>query len=312
LPVASATASGPLTICAGDSTTLTGNTGAGLSYQWQQNGVNITGGNNSVYKAFQSGSYTLVVTNTNNCSVTTTPIVVTVNPVPQSTITYTSPIVFCDGGAVVLTAGAGLGLSYQWLLNNAPIYNAVNSSNIVSQTGLYTVKVTNGVGCSATSQPVQVTVNPLPNPVITRNLDTFQTSSNFNTYQWYYNGAPIASALGTYVIASQNGAYWVSVTDNNGCTNMSNVMFINNLGVQTISGGNMEIKVYPNPTSQFVSIDAPVKIDVMIRDLQGRTIVKEKDAHKMDVSTLANGIYMIMIFDENGQFLKTEKLFKTE
>jgi hypothetical protein len=60
------------------------------------------------------------------------------------------------------------------------------------------------------------------------------------------------------------------------------------------------------------NIDAPLKINVMVRNLQGRTVMMEKDAHKLDISTLANGIYVIMIFDENGEFLKNEKLLKSE
>jgi len=314
LPTATATGTSPLTVCEGDSAGLAANTGAGLSYQWQKNGNNITAANSPAFQAYQSGNYTVVVTNTNNCSATSQPVAVTVNPLPMSVISYTSPITFCEGGAVVFTsADTSTNLSYQWLMNNMPIPGANAYSDIVYQTGVYRIKVTNGYGCSATSQPVTVTVNPLPSPTITHNSDgSFTSNPGFATYQWFYNGQPIPGATGDSIMPTQNGLYWVAVSDGNGCMNTSPQMFMNNVGVATLVANGDDIRLFPNPTQQFVNIDAPVKVDVMVRDLQGRVVMTQKEAKKVDVSPLANGVYMFMILDENGVLLKAEKVFKSE
>jgi flagellar hook-associated protein FlgK len=286
----------------------------GLSYQWKL-GVNpISGATNINYNTNQAGSYSVMVTDGNGCSQTSAAQVLTVNPTPVATITYGTPLVFCEGGAVVLSTTAGSNLAYQWMLNSTPIANAVNSTNISYQTGAYTVKVTTNLNCSATSQPVNVTVNPLPHPVITKNQYTLSTAGGFASYQWFFNGQPIGGATGPVFTASQNGAYYVTVTDNNGCTNTSPVMYVNNVGVG-IAGVTVhaaDVKLYPNPAHALVYVDAPVPVNIAIHDLAGRTVLQQQKAKEINISSLADGVYMILIADEQGHMIKTEKLFKAE
>lgn len=311
LPTVSASANGPLAICAGDSVELTTPQTTGITYQWKQNGTSITGATNTTFKAFQSGSYTVVATNSNGCEAISQQIPVTVNPLPSSFITYTTPIEFCDGGAVVLNSNGSSGLSYQWYLNGSPINGAVSVGNVSSQSGFYQVKVTSGLGCSAMSQGVQVTVHPLPQPSIIRNGLTL-TTGNFVTYQWYYNGSPVPTATAQSFSVNQNGAYHVQVIDSNGCANTSSVIFINNVGIHGPSFSTSEIKVFPNPTHDIVNIQSPVKVNIQVRDLTGKVIMKQENATQVDLGSLANGVYMLIISDENDALLKTEKLFKSE
>jgi len=78
---------------------------------------------------------------------------VTVNPLPVAQITPDGSTTFCEGGSVTLTASGGTG--YLWSTTET------TASITVNTTGLYSVTVTDGNGCTAaTSQPV--TVNPLP------------------------------------------------------------------------------------------------------------------------------------------------------
>jgi len=313
-PVATATAIGNTTVCQGDTVWLNANIVSGLSYQWNVNGSPITGATATAYAATTSGAYT-VTTNNGNCSTTSNSISVTVNAKPTSTIAYTTPITFCEGGAVVLTGvsggGTAGGVTYQWNNNAAPVSGATDNYFVATQTGNYSVLVTNAAGCSATSAQVLVVVNPLPQPVITQTGSLLSTGS-FASYQWYFNSQPINGATSQSYNVTQNGAYFVRVTDANGCTNYSSVTFFNNVGVPTVSVVASDIKIYPNPAHQTVNIDAPVKVDVMIRDLQGRVILTQKDAKRIDLGDIASGVYMIMVLDEDGQLLKMEKLFKSE
>ena len=68
LPSASNTPQGPTTFCNGDSVKLQANTGTGLTYQWQKNGVNISGATASFYYAKTAGSYRVKITNGSGCS----------------------------------------------------------------------------------------------------------------------------------------------------------------------------------------------------------------------------------------------------
>jgi len=310
LPAASFTVSGPLAICANDSSTFTANTGTGLTYQWKFNSNPITGATNSSYVAHLGGSYTVVVTNTANCSQTSAATVLTVNPVPAAALTYTTPLTFCEGGAVILSSTTGTGLYYQWMMNGTPIANGVNSDYIAYQAGSYSVKVSTGFGCAAVSQPVNVIVNPLPQPVITRTGSLLSTGS-FATYQWLLNGIPIAGGTGQSIVINQNGGYTVTVTDNKGCSNTSVVMFVNNLGIKT-PGVQAEVKIYPNPASRIIYIDAPVAVNIAVRDITGRTLLVKENVKQLDLGDLADGVYMIFVSESNGRLLKTEKLFKSE
>ncbi len=165
------------------------------------------------------------------------------------------------------------------------------------------------MGCTATSAPILVVVNPLPQPLITGN-GTILTSGSYATYQWYFNSQPISGANGQGYNAPKNGGYSVRVTDANGCTAYSTIFFVNNVGVgqnQTASA----IKVYPNPAHGIVNIDAPVAVNISLRDVTGRVVMNGYNAKQVDISNLADGAYLLIITDADGLLLKTEKLMKS-
>ncbi|MBI2273886.1 MAG: HYR domain-containing protein [Bacteroidetes bacterium] len=160
LPAATITAGSATTFCTGGSVLLSANSGAGLTYQWHNNGSPISGATSANYSATISGNYTVTVNN-GSCAATANPITVTVTSVPVATITAAGATSFCTGGSVVLTASAATG--YNWFKNgvalgiNSQTYTAANSGN-------YTVEITNSNGCSAISSGMTVTVNA--NPVV--------------------------------------------------------------------------------------------------------------------------------------------------
>ncbi|XZF13385.1 T9SS type A sorting domain-containing protein [Chitinophagaceae bacterium MMS25-I14] len=311
LPPATATASGPSTICADDSTTLTANNGVALAYQWKTGTTIISGATAISYKAYLPGSYTVVVTDGNNCSATSAPVTVTVNPKPSAVVTYNSPLVFCQGGAVVLNAVNATGLAYQWLNNGNVIIGGYAASYVAYTSGSYRVKITSALGCTSYSQPISVTQNLLPSPIITRNGYILSTG-NFVTYQWYFNNTPLPNGQGPSVTAMHDGLYHVVVTDANGCENSSVPLNINTLSVTGPAGTAQDVKIYPNPAGQFVNIDAPVAVNVKLRDITGRTVLAADHAERLDLGRVPSGVYLLTVFDTAGNVLKTEKLFKTE
>ncbi|XZF15684.1 immunoglobulin domain-containing protein [Chitinophagaceae bacterium MMS25-I14] len=308
VPVATATVQGAATACQGDTVWISGAGGPG--YIWNKNGAPIPGATNQLYGATTSGIYSVTTTNSSNCSTTSANVTVTINPKPTVIITYTTPITFCDGGAVVLDAVSSNGVTYQWQNNGAALSGETNNYYIASSTGAYTVTVTNGFGCSTTAAtPTLVISNPLPQPQIIRNGNILSTGS-YATYQWYLNTSPINNAVSQSYACTQNGAYSVRVTDANNCTNYSTITFVNNVGVKNVTIQAADIKVYPNPARQLVNIDAPVKVNIVVRDLQGRVILEQKDAKQVDLGQVADGLYMMQISDTDGHLLKVEKLQK--
>jgi hypothetical protein len=223
-PTPTVTPGGPTTFCAGGSVTLTSSAGSGN--QWNLNGSPIGGATGTTYNATASGSYTVTVTDGNNCSATSAPTSVTVNPLPPTpTVTPGGPTTFCAGGSVTLTSSAGSG--NQWKLNGSPIGGATGTTYNATASGTYTVTVTDGNGCSATSAGTSVTVNPLPpTPTVTPGGPTTfcsggsvtLTSSAGSGNQWKLNGSPIGGATSTTYNATASGTYTVTVTDGNGCS----------------------------------------------------------------------------------------------
>jgi len=192
--LANMTPNGPTTFCQGNSVLLNANTGTNLFYIWKKDGATIGSATNSSYIANQSGLYTVEVNNSNNCPTTSSPVTVTVNPLPAATITPTGSTTICQGQTVTLNANIGSGLTYQWKKNGIDIPGAMGASCLAAQTGVYSVIVTNATMCSSTSSDVNVTVNPSPSASITAHGSTsfcqgnsVLLTSNHTlgiTYQW--------------------------------------------------------------------------------------------------------------------------------
>jgi len=220
------TATGSTSFCAGGNVLLTSSAASGN--QWYLNNTPITNATSSTYTASAAGSYTVKVTDANGCtSASSNAVNVTVNQPPAApAITTTGSTTFCAGGNVLLTSSASSG--NQWYLNNTPITNATNSTYTASAAGSYTVKVTDGNGCTSTpSNAISVTVNQPPvTPTITVTGSTtlcagssvLLTSSAVSGNQWYLNNTPITNATSSTYTATAAGSYTVKVTDGNGCT----------------------------------------------------------------------------------------------
>jgi len=138
-------ANGPTTFCAGDSVVLTSSSAS--SYNWSPGGQTTQ----SIIVA-ASGSYNVTVTDASGCSNTSASTSVTVHPLPAAGITASGPVIFYQGDSVILTASPGS--SYFWLPDNQ-----VTQSITVTESGTYSVLVTDANGCFAVSLPVVVTVN---------------------------------------------------------------------------------------------------------------------------------------------------------
>ncbi|MCF8414766.1 MAG: PKD domain-containing protein [Crocinitomicaceae bacterium] len=148
---------GPLSTCVGDSILLSCNTDPSFSYQWNRNGVPVSGATSSSIYAQLGGSYTVTIYQ-NNCPVTSNGISVTINPLPSiPTITSTGTITSCSGGSLTLSAPAGSS-SYSWNTG------ATTASISVTQSGNYAVTVTNSNGCAITSAPYVVNASFMSSP----------------------------------------------------------------------------------------------------------------------------------------------------
>ncbi len=119
------------TICANGQVTLTAtptNGGTLPPYVWKKNGVNIPTATNTTYtttSAENGASYTVEMTSSSNCASPTTtsstPVVITVNPIVQPSVTITADRnTICPNGQVTFTAtpkNGGTAPVYEWSIN---------------------------------------------------------------------------------------------------------------------------------------------------------------------------------------------------
>lgn len=138
-------ASSTIAICNGASATLTAS--GGITYIWSNSlGVNAQ----VTVSPSSSTSYSVTVADANHCSASA-----------SKTITvYQNPNI-----PTVTTTGNNLSCSiaggYQWYLNNVMINGATSQTYLATQSGNYSVVITDNNGCEATSNQVNVLVSEI-------------------------------------------------------------------------------------------------------------------------------------------------------
>jgi Chlorophyllase enzyme len=221
---ATITANGATTFCVGSSISLSAN--GGSQYLWSN------GATTQAVNASQSGLYSVTVTNAQGCTGVASQ-QVTANPTLAATISANGATTFCTGGSVSLSANGGS----QYLWSNGATTQAVNAS----QSGLYSVTVTNTQGCTGVASQT-ILANPIPVPTLSQNATTvcsgkpliLTTGNNYVSYQWS-NAASTSNIL----TVTQSGTYAVTVTDTNGCkgTAFKVVSFLDLPSVNIVANG---------------------------------------------------------------------------
>ena len=240
IPVAAISASGSTAICQGSSVTLTASPAA--TYLWNNNATTQS------ITVSSGGSFTVEVSNASGCpSVISAPTSVTVNPLPMASISANGSTVFCQGGSVNLTASGGV--SYLWSNQTTSSVLSANTS------GSYSVLVTNQNGCQATSNTINVNVNPLPVTSITASGPTSFCQGGNVTLTALGNGNITWSNNQTNqsILVSNSGNYGYTFTDANGCTatSLPTAITVNALPVvPSILGSN---NVCANATTPYTN-----------------------------------------------------------
>ena len=217
----------PVAVIAGDTVSCDGSSvilsavfstageGTITDYQWQRNNVTIPGATSVTYIAAIAADYTVIVTNSQGCSMTSSehPVHFSSPPVVQ----LGNDISTCD--TVTLDAGAG-GAQYVWSTGETTEKIQVASS------GTYIVSVTNDMGCSA-SDTIVITQNahPLVNlgDTITT-CDTVDLDAGAGGAQYLWSTGETTQTIR----ATASGTFSVTVTNDVGCSTSDTVVVTRN------------------------------------------------------------------------------------
>jgi PKD repeat protein len=211
LPVPTIDTKGQSKICFGDSLELTAPVGY-VGYLWS------TGETTRIISVTDAGSYAVQVLDSTGCYGVSDSVAVTVSEeIVMPTIAINGPTSFCQGDSTELSVAEGY-TSYRWSTGDT------TRSIIVTQSGGYSVTVTNSDGCAKVADSVNVTVHATPMPDITLNGSqklcqgdtvTMTAPAGFARYTWSTGDSTRSIKVGNA------GTFFVGVLDSSGCYGQS-------------------------------------------------------------------------------------------
>jgi hypothetical protein len=233
------TVTGGQSVCSGNSVTLTAS--SAYLYSWAPSGQTTS---SIVVSPTATTTYSLTVSNpcSNSASSTKT---ITVFAVPTASISPSANQTFCQGTTMTLTASGGA--NYSWSTG------AVSSSIAVNSSGNYYAVVSNGCPSQDVStSTVTVVVNakptvvvaPTPASVCFGSSHTI-TASGGISYLWNTGGQTTSSII---IVPTVSANYSVTVTDVNGCSNLS-FGFVNVLPLPVANAGTDKTILSGNSTT---------------------------------------------------------------
>jgi Concanavalin A-like lectin/glucanases superfamily/Secretion system C-terminal sorting domain/PKD-like domain len=302
-PTASIT--GNANFCIYSSATLTAT--GGTSYAWSTNATTA-----SITTVAQN-TFTVTVTNTNGCTATATRATSflltpkTTGGGPGITNLLTgNPSAVCAASLFTLGADFIQTASPTYLWSTGSTGNGIAVT--LNTTTTYTVTITNSNGCTATGQRT-ITSIPLPTPTIASGGNVLSCGT-FTTYQWFLNGAPIATTA-TFT-ATQSGNYEVRVINADGCVGTSPVFNHTFVGTEN-SAFQSSVSILPNPVHDilFIKTSNTDLATLEISDIMGRKVeqINHNIPNSIDLSDLQNGVYFVRIADNAGNSF-TQKIIK--
>ncbi len=219
-PIAVASSNSP--VCENDTVFLTSAPNSQTSYVWSgPSAYNANIQNPKIINSTtaQSGTYTVTVTNSFGCTATAQTSV-TVNSRPVVTASCNSPI--CEGDTLRLKSTGGTNCNWTGIAGfTSADPNPVITNTTPSMSGLYTVIITNGFGCTKSAQTNSV-INPKPDitisssPAICSGYPLNLYAGGGSGYQWTgpngYNSVDQNPVINP-VTAIDGGLYTVIVTN---------------------------------------------------------------------------------------------------
>lgn len=268
-------------------TTITGGA-TPYSIQWTPSGGTSANASN-----LGAGTYTITVTDNNNC-VSSATATLTAPPAITGTISTNPATCGATDGSATVTATGGTGnLSYSWSPTGG---NAATANGLSS--GPYTVTVSDQNQCSVTfnaNVPANggptVTINTV-SPVLCANGTNGQLTANVSggtapfTYSWSPSGGSAASASNL-----SPGTYTVTVTDAASCVVSATTTLTNPSGI------NIQENIVPENCG---ALDGSISVLATGGSGNYTYAWTPNVGSSSSITNLENGDYSVIVTDGNG------------
>jgi hypothetical protein len=218
-----------------------------------------------------------------------------------------------------------LGMTYNWIVNNAAIVSGQGTNAITIQwlnNGIGTLKciIYNTSGCTDTaSLTVGIGILPTITSFSPTSAATSQTVNIFGVNLTGTTGVKfggvnaqsftvVSSTLITAVVGT-GATGLVSIENPSGNASLAGFTFMgttNTINLFTSSG----IEVYPNPAHNVLNVKFTKNGThlIILTDNNGKIYSTHSTTGVIDVSSLANGIYILHVLDENDNLIYKDKV----
>jgi len=219
----------------------------------------------------------------------------TTDPLAERFVDLGQDTNICAGSSLVLDAGPGE--SWTWSTGDSV------QSIMVDTTGSFSVTVLDQNGCTDgdTIHLIQLGAPPPPDIILTQGVQLSTSTSGM--LQWYLNGNPISGATSSSHTALVNGDYFVQFTDLNGCSNNSDTLNVNAVGVSEETAP-VQVSIFPNPSNsnelQINGLSGITSAEVL--DSSGRMVPIRFSSTRITMPLNSKGIFTIRIHHGDGTF----------
>jgi hypothetical protein len=273
-------------ICVNLSVTLDAGSGY-VSYDWSD------GSTGQTLTVSQTGIFEVEAVDTNGC--------INSDQIAISTAYLLEPIItssgnqttFCEGDSLLLDAGPGY-VDYLWSDGQTS-----TQTLYVTQSGQYSIFATDSTGCSGQSTPVNVLVNPSPNPTVVSNGPTsfcpggdvtLCGQPGYAQYQW--NNGLTDQCITTNV----SGVLQLTVVDLNGCSATSS-------NIQTQLFTVVQPVITANGPTEFCAEDANGQLGSVVLTVGPSLFYSylwTSGSTTPSITVTESGYYSITVMDLNG------------
>jgi hypothetical protein len=281
-----------------------------------------------------SGNATYTVTATNSGGSTSFDVVITVNDIAPSVLSYNSPNVFTKGTAIasLLPTVSGTVISYSitpslpFGLNFDTATGEISGTpTVVSSTETYTVTANNSGG--NTTFDVVITVNDTAPSALSYNSPNVFIVGNAASILPSVIGEVVAYSIvpelpfglslnpttgeifGTPTVVSGNATYTVTAINSGGSTSFDVEIVIDEI-LNTNPNDFKNIGIYPNPFDNVIHINSNLNnISYTVFSIDGKLIQKDTlKNNQIEFRDLPSGTYLLRLYTEME--IKTLKIIK--
>lgn len=280
----------PKAICPGEKAMVSVENGF-ISYQWS------TGQNTASFQTETGGAYQVTVTDINGCSNSSWFEELAKSEMEKPVLTLKKDTIVCNGKSLDVFVTNNNGGILTWDDQSFATMRTLSKSTTIS------VTVTDGYGCKATSDPLNVTFSNIDKPDVNATTTVISVDAGSNSVSWYEQGSQQLVSDKASFVPGKAGKYFATLTNADGCSSSSDAVVFLKTGINITAEQSITVSQSAG-IIHVVSVD-DILLDVAIYNSIGQLVETAKPSvSQYNSKSLKLGVYSIIIKTQEGTFSK--------